>query len=217
MVTRPALQPIATAKTVIAIDAGDDHACATTSSGPLCWGHNDDGALGNGLFDPASSSTPVDVMVVTAIPRIAGWHACALENNSVFCWGRNAEGELGDNTTTRQAMAQRVPGLDGVTYIATGGGPTDFDASCAIAGGRLFCWGAGTAGRLGTGGTANELVPREIQLPGKPVEVALGYAHTCALLLNGELWCWGRGNDGQLGSGMFASSPTPVRVQSPGS
>ncbi len=217
--TSPSSTPveIASVEPVVAVDAGDDHACArTTNNTALCWGHNDDGALGNGSFNPASSPTPLTVTGgITTIPRIAGWHACTLRDGAAWCWGRNAEGELGDNTTTRTAAPQPVPGLDMVSLVATGGGPTDLDATCAIRLGEVSCWGSGVGGRLGTGSTANSLTPFTVPNLTNVVDVALGYAHTCALLGDGRLWCWGRGTAGQLGNGSFANSLTPVEVAPP--
>lgn len=217
--SRDTAAPIADTQGAIAVDAGDDHACALTqSSTAICWGHNDDGALGFGAFTPASQPTPITVTNgIATLPRIAGWHACTLRGAEVWCWGRNMEGALGDGTVVAKAAPQLVPGMTAATGVATGGGPADLDATCAIHdGGKLSCWGAGTGGRLGTGNTNPAVIPMQVgNLPGPVTDVALGYAHTCALLADGDLWCWGRGTAGQLGHGEFADSFTPVRVTPP--
>jgi alpha-tubulin suppressor-like RCC1 family protein len=44
------------------------------------------------------------------------------------------------------------------------------------------------------------------------VEIAAGYAHSCARRGNGEVWCWGEGIGGQLGDGLKTNSATPVKV-----
>jgi alpha-tubulin suppressor-like RCC1 family protein len=218
LVNRDALAVIASSQGVIAVDAGDDHACAlTTDNTALCWGHNDDGALGTGAFTPAMQETPgVVTNAIGTLPKIAGWHACTLLGTDVWCWGRNMEGALGDATTLRKAAPQIVPSFDSATFVATGGGPVDLDATCAIRGGDVYCWGAGTGGRLGNGSTSLLLAPTKVQgLPPNAIEVALGYAHTCAVFASADIWCWGRGDSGQLGDGAAQNSFTPVRVTPP--
>lgn len=217
MAPRTQPTPVSSAAVFTAIDSGDDHSCGLTTSGAMCWGHNDEGTLGLGSLTPSTALVPMPVAGgITAVPRIAGWHACSLDGGVVQCWGRNAEGALGDGTQTATATPQPVPGLAGVSAIATGGGPTDFDSTCAIREGAVSCWGAGSFGRLGTGDDNDALVPAAVVgLPGEALEVAIGYAHACALLADGDIWCWGRGDQGQLGDGNATSSLAPVRVTPP--
>ncbi|KAJ1482869.1 regulator of chromosome condensation 1/beta-lactamase-inhibitor protein II, partial [Baffinella frigidus] len=72
------------------------------------------------------------------------------------------------------------------------------------------CWGRNNNGQLGQGNTDNmgdaagEVASlKKVDLGGNrtAVKLALGSAHTCALLDNGELKCWGLNVDGQLGVG----------------
>ncbi|MEZ4867554.1 MAG: C13 family peptidase [Caldilineaceae bacterium] len=44
-------------------------------------------------------------------------------------------------------------------------------------------------------------------------QIALGYAHTCALAQNGNVFCWGRNNSGELGNNSTTNSAIPVQVQ----
>lgn len=203
------------------IRCGDDHACATGDAGPVCWGHNDNGTLGNGLDQTTQDASPTPVPVgggVTALPLIAGWHACALEpSGDVLCWGRNIEGELGNNHATGD-LPTPMPIYGNVSALATGGGPTDLDASCIVAvAGHAECWGVGLFGRLGNGDTGNQ--PAVVDVEGLPdaaaVELAVGYDHACAVEPDGSIWCWGRGDLGQLGDGMATSSLIPVEVKRP--
>jgi hypothetical protein len=195
--------------------AGDDHACASGSGvPPVCWGHNDDGTMGTGSISPPSQLTPQNVLTVSALPLIAGWHACALDSGSVYCWGRDNEGELGDGGSTSTPTPTQV--VTGATLLATGGGPGDYDASCAIVSGHTQCWGDGSYGRLGQGTATPSNVPVDVVgLPAPSVELAIGYDHTCALLTTDEIYCWGRGDLGQLGDGLMMSSMSPVKVALP--
>ena len=197
------------------IRAGDDHACAYgAGTTPQCWGHNDDGTMGTGSTSPPAQLTPGSVLTVHALPLVAGWHACALDGGNVYCWGRDNEGELGDAGSTSSPTPTMI--VSGATLLATGGGPSDYDASCAVVSGKTKCWGAGAYGRLGQGTAASSNVPVDVVgLPATPVELAIGYDHACALVTTDEIWCWGRGDLGQLGDGMMATSMTPVKVALP--
>ncbi|CAK8536834.1 unnamed protein product [Lathyrus sativus] len=65
---------------------------------------------------------------------------------------------------------------------------------------RLWSWGAGTDGQLGTGRIQDEHLPRILSLP-SIYSLACGGAHAIALTSAGKVLSWGRGNSGQLGHG----------------
>ena len=215
---QPAPTAVKQGGSFVAIEAGDDHACALdASSTPWCWGHNDFGAIA--LAQATDHSTvPVNQPAgITALPQIAGWHSCAMAGPSVRCWGEGDHGELGDGGTSNSSAAVTVTGLTAPTAVATGGGPTDDDSSCAIDGNAIRCWGNGFYGRLGQGTATPSSTPVTVSgLPAAtPTEVAIGDDHACATLADGSLWCWGRGDLGQLGDGRAMSSVVPVEVIAP--
>jgi len=89
--------------------------------------------------------------------------------------------------------------------------------TCAVRSpGRVMCWGRNRQGQLGTGNTLNtrSATPVEVLNLSDALEVAAGYAHSCALTAGGRVRCWGDGSMGQLGHGSQADSAQPVLVQS---
>jgi serine/threonine-protein kinase len=210
--------PVTLPGSAISLDAGNDHVLAQLSTGDVYgWGHND----GPGALCTGASTTTYDTPTITMIngtqPALAGWHACAIVNGAAQCWGLGTSGELGDGLATSSTTPRAVTGMaSGVTALDAGGGPTDLDATCAVAGGVASCWGKGNDGRLGNGSTNDALVPAPVQgLPSDIVEVALGFNHSCARSADGTVRCWGRNDAGQLGDGSTTGSPIPVVVPLP--
>jgi alpha-tubulin suppressor-like RCC1 family protein len=80
-----------------------------------------------------------------------------------------------------------------------------------------FAWGAGSAGGLGTGATADAWRPVPVELPAGTVEVTGGRCFSLARTASGELWAWGSGRWGQLGDGSTRDRVgAPVKVALPG-
>ena len=95
--------------------------------------------------------------------------------------------------------------------LATGGGH-----ACAVAAGRLSCWGDNSDGQLGVAGNDADTGQAPAAVGGGPwVAPAAGTIHSCALASDGGVWCWGGNANGQLGSGDRASRPDPRRVSLP--
>lgn len=80
--------------------------------------------------------------------------------------------------------------------------------------GRVYSWGRGMFGRLGTGSEVDELFPVQVKFETCEekrlnfVGVAAGAYHSLALADDGSVWCWGYNIYGQLGvSGENYSMP----------
>ncbi|MFZ9594742.1 MAG: RCC1 domain-containing protein [Bdellovibrionia bacterium] len=84
------------------IAAGTNHTCGITSTGILkCWGHQNFGALGNGLTGGLEGS-PVEIDRGTQYSQLATGDrtTCAITVEGDFkCWGRNTNGQIGDGST----------------------------------------------------------------------------------------------------------------------
>ena len=74
-------------------------------------------------------------------------------------------------------------------------------------GGKVRCWGEGSAGRLGYGNQIDigdgetPADAGDVNVGGTVTQISLGSYHTCALLNTGKVRCWGMCFYGQLGYG----------------
>jgi alpha-tubulin suppressor-like RCC1 family protein len=77
--------------------------------------------------------------------------------------------------------------------------------------GRLWTWGLGTSGQLGTNNSSNRSSPVTTVAGGTNwKQVAAGATHMAAIKTDGTLWTWGRGLEGQLGDNTSSSRSSPV-------
>jgi alpha-tubulin suppressor-like RCC1 family protein len=140
-------------------------------------------------------------------------HTCALKGGQVYCWGDNDYGQLGDETTTDSntpvLVADGEMGNSGVTAVAAD------DHTCALKGGKVYCWGRNGYGQLGDGTTTNRTTPTLVAdgaMGNSGVTaIAAGWDHTCALK-GGQVYCWGLNAEGQLGDGTTTNRTTPTLV-----
>lgn len=191
--------------------------CALVGSGVQCWGVNESGQLGNGVF--TGTSSPVDVVGITDAVDISagGGHTCAaralpLGVRSVECWGWNSFGQLGDGTFSSSSVPVRVYDFGG-TQVAAGDSHT-----CAVRDANVACWGNNIYGQLGhppaydTPGLIDPTKPANVPLPAVAIQVVVGWAHSCALMADRTVSCWGWNHWGQLGLGDASNRDSPAQV-----
>lgn len=202
---------------VAQISAGRDHTCAVLTSGKVhCWGRGTWGQLGYGntksVGDDEKAMSPGAVNVgEKAVSVASGWyHSCALlAGGAVRCWGYGYTGQLG-NGYQDDIGDNEAPAWSGDIDL---GGPaleiaTGTYHTCAVLwNGDVRCWGYGESGRLGYGNEHNigdDETPsfaKSVKLAGEALDVAAGFAHSCALMNSGAIHCWGDAEYGQLGTG----------------
>ncbi|OCT71800.1 probable E3 ubiquitin-protein ligase HERC4 isoform X2 [Xenopus laevis] len=144
------------------IAAGGGHSFVLTMSGAIFgWGRNKFGQLG--LNDETDRSAPALLKSLRSQKII---HICCGEDHTaaltkeggVFTFGAGGYGQLGHNSTNHEVNPRKVFELMGsiVTQIACGRQHT---LAFVPSSGRIYSFGLGGNGQLGTGSTSNRKSP----------------------------------------------------------
>lgn len=207
--------PISGLADIAAIAAGGNFNLVLARDGTVYgWGADDLAQLGDG--GGAARTTPVALML-DADAIVAGHaHAFARGRDGLWRgWGRNLSGQLGlgDQANRTTATLLALPAT--FSALAANGGTGgawhvywNWGQSYGLAAdGAVWSWGAGSAGQLGAGDTADRALPGRV--PGLPAitRLAAGKTHALALSASGELWAWGDGADGKLGARIDFTRP----------
>lgn len=162
-----------TARQVVRITAGWQHACALFEDGKArCWGRNDRGQLGLGNTedygdDPGESlSTLPDLPLDGILDLSAGVsNTCAIlapvgaTAGRVFCWGSDSNGGIGDGASGDFGDDEPLTALRPVTLedgeLARRVVAGDSVGCALLQDGAVRCWGSNTWGTLGTGTRCN--------------------------------------------------------------
>ncbi len=151
----------------------------------------------------------------TVLPgRLTSWMSSAPEVVSVDDTGIVSAMSEGQANIT--AQVEGIEATAEVTVLPPAVGPWR-DHTCAVSlDARVYCWGRGINGQLGSGGRSSLSEPTEILSEGSRswMVVASGAGHSCALDAAGIVSCWGRGLEGQLGTGQGSGFLVPVDVPS---
>jgi alpha-tubulin suppressor-like RCC1 family protein len=190
------------------LGAGSTHGCGLAGGRAYCWGALDEGQLGTGATSARYVPTKIGDDRWTAVAIGAG--RCGLrDDGALLCWGDDLVNGVGFGTTAPVWTPTRV-GAESWTALTASSSTRDVRSSCAIRGGRPWCWGENAGDHLGVGAAGPVLAPAPVTVPvgsaGRELAVS---DHTCAISDAGQLSCWGGNATGQLGNGTTAQTPTP--------
>ena len=193
----------------VAIASGRDHGYALDEGGAVwAWGENGYGQIGDGTT--IDRRTPVKLSLTNVVAIEAGhYNGIALRSDgSVWTWGYGALGQLGLGTTSNRTAPTQVPGLSGVSQVASGR-----DMSYAIrTNGTVVAWGSNALGEVGDGTTTRRLSPVAVDGLTGIVEISGGRNHALARNAAGTVWAWGDNQYGQIGDGTTTRRLAPVQV-----
>ena len=176
----------------------DDGVCALFSNHTLgCW-----------EFDwHAANFKPIDFgsgKYAMSAAMIHGKICVILKNNDLKCWF------LDDPKSSEKLISF---GAEKFAVSVFMGG----DHICAILNDKsLTCWGANDRGQVGDSSTEYRHAPTTINVGNGsdryPIQVSLGWDHSCAILNDLTLNCWGSNNLGQLGDSTMEDRLVPTEV-----
>jgi alpha-tubulin suppressor-like RCC1 family protein len=206
------------------ISAGATHSVAIdTSSKLFTWGLNSSGQLA--LNDTANRIAPVQVGLLTNYNTISAGsdHTMALDSvGTLYAWGLGTTGQLGDITAISKSSPVLITsisipntsspiqvGTSSYSFICTGNNTTAAISSTN----KLFVWGLGTTGQLGTGNTLSRSSPVQISANSYNLVNAGGTHTTFVPNYSPQLiLATGLNSQGQLGLSDIISRSSPTQV-----
>jgi hypothetical protein len=195
--------------------------CALAFTGEAyCWGGNvyGDYPFVYDVLAPQQFPNPGTSLITAVVPGPYSYDNaqndigfCQVDGaGEVFCW-RSIAAIYYPGWTRLSALA---PAALTFSQVAVG-----FNFACALANGRVYCYGRNGLGELGDGTTSPRPTLVEVHLPQGVAfrSVAATRQTACALSEAGQAYCWGQNWSGQLGIGAADRDPhpLPVAVQQP--
>jgi alpha-tubulin suppressor-like RCC1 family protein len=199
-----AAAPTGTSAKAIDVAAAGDWSCAVVDGGSVkCWGAGSLGQLGPTVTE--HSVTPIAIAGLAGIERVVlgPYHGCAIAAGAARCWGHNEKAALGDGTITKRSEPVAVAGVPKLDQLAASGSSVA-GHSCALAKGRVWCWGSNDQGQALPGGKPKQLAPAAVPNVIGATQIALGEAATCAVVKAVPI-CWGA----------MPGDPNPTRLAKP--
>uniref|UniRef100_A0A8C4WEF0 HECT and RLD domain containing E3 ubiquitin protein ligase family member 6 n=1 Tax=Gopherus evgoodei TaxID=1825980 RepID=A0A8C4WEF0_9SAUR len=176
-----------------------------------CWGAGSWGQLG--LGEPSGGWTLLEA-------ACGEHHTLLLRPDGTVCsCGANARGQLGRKLRPGQRGSytpEQIQALEAQIIVHVSCGKEHSLAVCNR--GKVFSWGAGSEGQLGTGEFKEQsLIPKKIDGLSalRIIQVTCGHFHSVALAQDGRVFSWAQNTHGQLGLGQeIPSQHSPQHVTS---
>jgi alpha-tubulin suppressor-like RCC1 family protein/uncharacterized protein (UPF0333 family) len=200
------------------VSAGHSHSLGIKTDHTLwAWGNVANYRLGNG----ASSDVPTPTSIATCSPSCpSGWKMVSAGSNyslaiggddNLYVWGSGSQYRLGNSLTDEIQIPTKITACSpscpsGWKMVSAGDNHT-----LAIGmDDKLYVWGAGEYGELGTGSTTNVQLPTLVMSSATWKSVSAGNNHSLGIRsdgsFDGTLWSWGRNIAAQLGNGVMDDS-----------
>ncbi|MFV0485277.1 MAG: RCC1 domain-containing protein [Candidatus Saccharimonadales bacterium] len=141
---------------------GDQQICAlATDDKVYCWG-----SVNIDYLPWMMDTTTIGHTIIQLTTGGTGYNEtfCAqVKNGTIYCWGSNTNGQYGDGTqlSSKTPVPTDTSGvLDGkiveqISVSSTG--------TCAVTSeGKVYCWGAGSEGRIGNNSTISSYAPDRV-------------------------------------------------------
>jgi alpha-tubulin suppressor-like RCC1 family protein len=178
------------------VSAGAYDGVAVRSDGTAwAWGSNVYGELGDGT--KTDHLTPKQVRGLSGITQVSAGPSYVLavrSDGTVWAWGLTGNGELdGSANKTVHLTPVQVPGLSGITQVATDG----FHTLALRSDGTVWSWGTNDHGEVGDGTTATRFSPEPLALSAV-TQIAVGTETSAAIRSDGTLLTWGDDSRGGL-------------------
>jgi alpha-tubulin suppressor-like RCC1 family protein len=206
------------------ISAGGTHSVAIDTQNKLyAWGLNSSGQLG--LTDTVNRSAPIQIGFDNKFTSVSAGseHTIAIDtNNSLYTWGLGTTGQLGLNDVVTRSSPTQVTsmsltnlsspiqvGTSSYTAVSAGNNTTTAISSTS----KLFVWGLGTSGQLGTGVTFSRSSPVQISTNSYNL-VSAGGTHTTFVPNYSPqiILATGLNTSGQLGVIDVISRSSPTQI-----
>ncbi|KAI5642407.1 regulator of chromosome condensation (RCC1) repeat domain-containing protein [Phthorimaea operculella] len=207
----------------VAVHSGGKHALALTADGKVySWGEGEDGKLGHGNRITLEIPRLIEALSGERVVGIAcgsAHSACITARGHLYTWGMGEYGRLGHGDDNTQLLPRMVEALAPFRVIQVACGSRDAQTLALTACGKVFSWGDGDFGKLGSflgrGGSDGCAVPMNIERLNTlgVIQVECGAQFSLALTRDGEVWTWGKGDYFRLGHGCDAHVRRPTIVE----
>eukprot|EP01035_Chromulina_nebulosa_P021231 gene21231-27507_t len=199
---------------------GISHFNGSTDNGEVySWGAGKFGELGLGPCK-INCEFPIKVNLSAKVISITSGknHSLAIDDHgNMFAWGQNFERQLGLYNKPQSQLQSRghcviedmlytprlLPICVNQPIMKVACGPNF--SICITESGKIYSWGAGECGQLGTGRCTYKEVPSLVCLDDNKdtiaVDIACGFGHALAMTSDGRVYGWGLNKHGQLGLG----------------
>jgi hypothetical protein len=129
------------------------------------------------------------------------WHSLVTSGTGeIWSFGEGTNGILGHGEEGDEEVPRLIEALNRVTVVKVAGG----GLSMVLTRERdVFTWGPGDSGQLGHGDEDDQHVPKRVEGLTNVTDIAVGAAHSLAVVGGGAVYTWGSNDDGQLGLGDY--------------